>query len=375
MDGLLILLLSIALLSLFIICNRISELKKEKESLIQQKEALKQEKEKLQNAKNDLQLYHKEAIEEFDTILAEKSQYYPILASIMADLCTVHYEKCAMYLEYKSHPAYTEAKRIRELRIETKAIFQKEKVLEYQLSYIRELFPNIDEIFDNEFDEAEIDNVVDNQNIDYVRKYISEEEYQTLSTTERNQLALDNYLSRKKSKWQIGRDYEMYIGYLYENKGFRIEYNGIIKKLEDLGRDLIAKKQNEILIIQCKNWSQEKEIHEKHVFQLYGSVVLYKIQNPQANVKGVFITSTQLSSTAKDIATYLKIEIKENLSLGIFPRIKCNINQQTGEKIYHLPFDQQYDKTIIDKNKGECFASTVAEAEQKGFRRAFKYKF
>lgn len=51
--------------------------------------------------------------------------------------------------------------------------------------------------------------------------------------------------------------------------------------------------------------------------------------------------------------------------------IKCNIGSN-GEKIYHLPFDQQYDKTRIDK-KGEFYAKTTEEAEKKGFRRAFKW--
>jgi hypothetical protein len=27
--------------------------------------------------------------------------------------------------------------------------------------------------------------------------------------------------------------------------------------------------------------------------------------------------------------------------------IKCNISKRSGEKIYHLPFDQQYDKVKI----------------------------
>lgn len=63
-----------------------------------------------------------------------------------------------------------------------------------------------------------------------------------------------------------------------------------------------------------------------------------------------------------------KIELKKN-----YPMIKCNINPTTKEKIYHLPFDQQYDKTIIIKNSGEFYAKDVKEAVSKGFRRAFRY--
>ncbi|WP_439794691.1 sunset domain-containing protein [Turicimonas muris] len=45
----------------------------------------------------------------------------------------------------------------------------------------------------------------------------------------------------------------------------------------------------------------------------------------------------------------------------------------SGNKIYHLPFDQQYDKTRIDK-PGEYWVKTVKEAEKLGFRRAYRWK-
>lgn len=46
---------------------------------------------------------------------------------------------------------------------------------------------------------------------DKVRDYISKEEYLKLDECQRGQLALERYVaSFKKSKWQIGRDYELY---------------------------------------------------------------------------------------------------------------------------------------------------------------------
>lgn len=53
--------------------------------------------------------------------------------------------------------------------------------------------------------------------------------------------------------------------------------------------------------------------------------------------------------------------------------IKCNISRKTGEKIYHMPFDQVYDKVVIEPDEGEMYAADVFEAEFHGFRRAFKY--
>jgi len=48
------------------------------------------------------------------------------------------------------------------------------------------------------------------------------------------------------------------------------------------------------------------------------------------------------------------------------------VNRVTKEKIYHLPFDQQYDNTKIFE-KGEFYCRTTEEAERKGFRRAFRW--
>ena len=49
-------------------------------------------------------------------------------------------------------------------------------------------------------------------------------------------------------------------------------------------------------------------------------------------------------------------------------------SKATKEKIYHLPFDQQYDKCSIKLGSGEFYAMTVKEAEEKGFRRAMKWR-
>ena len=120
----------------------------------------------------------------------------------------------------------------------------------------------------------------------------------------------------------------------------------------------------------------ENLLHEKHITQLYGTMASYCIEHncPKENVKGVLITNIQLSPMAKKMAKYLGIKFKENIEVDDYPCIKCNIGRDMyGEtKIYHLPFDQQYDSTKISK-KGEFYAMTVAEAEEAGFRRAFKW--
>lgn len=88
----------------------------------------------------------------------------------------------------------------------------------------------------------------------------------------------------------------------------------------------------------------------------------------------ILVTSMHLSEDAKFYADLLGVEVIEHRTLRKnFPMIKCNINQNTGERIYHLPFDEQYDRVIINRSNGEFYALTVFEAEFNGFRRAFRY--
>jgi hypothetical protein len=136
---------------------------------------------------------------------------------------------------------------------------------------------------------------------------------------------------------------------------------------------LLAEHGERLEVIQCKRWAQSKTIHEKHIFQLFGTVVAARIENPGKTVTGTFVTTTSLSDRAKQFASQLEISVDENFPLGDYPRIKCNVARD-GERIYHLPFDQQYDTTVITPRRGEAYMATVAEAEAAGFRRAWRWK-
>lgn len=295
------------------------------------------------------------------------------LAELYSDINTVDFNLLSNYLEFKKHPAIKRAQDVKQLKEKYKELLIKERLMRYEYEMLFNLFPELENYL--EYYSEEKNNTIEEikDNYDYVQNWISKEEYRSLSENVRNQLALERYIdSRKKSKWAIGRDYEMFIGYEYEKQGYKVSYCGIAEKLNDKGRDLIAQKNNEVLIIQCKNWSKYKEIHENHICQLYGTTIQFNLENDSLfKAKPVFVTSSSLSKTAKKFAQYLGIQVIENKKFEEFPRIKCNING--NEKIYHLPFDQQYDRTIIGDRKGEFYAWNVDEATKKGFRRAKKY--
>ncbi len=290
----------------------------------------------------------------------------------------------AKYLKYKKHPSKKGAEVVKEVKKEKRELNKQLKVLEYELKTYEQYFPIIEDfkdyiLEDDSFlinDDGEISQ--DDKDYDPAQKFLSPEEYKKLSTDKKNQKALERYLDRKHSKLEIGRFYERYIGYLYELDGWTVKFFGIIEGFDDLGRDLICSKGNQIHIVQTKNWSRFKIIREKYLYQHFATTTHYMLQNKtnkkKIKVTPVFYSTIDYSDMAKEVAKALKIEIKTKKLQKDYPMIKCNVNPRTKEKIYHLPFDQQYDKIIIGNTPGEFYVKTVKQAVEKGFRRAFKYR-
>lgn len=307
--------------------------------------------------------------------LKEKTLGFPSLLERISEYEELSDKALSNYLFNKPHPAYSsaqlvkiEAKRRREAEYEAK---NTRALIEYYENIAPFLLDFKGEIIDE--NEDAIRDYSEEEREDPITNYLTKEEYRKLPSITRNQMALDRYWSRSKPKWLLGRIYERYVGYLYEAQGYSVEYTGIFHGYEDLGRDLICVKGNEIIVIQCKNWSQFKTIYEKHIFQFFGTVFQYRDINKKKKVKAIFYTTTELSELARRFAQELGIDLKEKEKMiKDYPCIKCHISN-SKEKIYHLPFDQQYDNTKIEINKGDFYCCTVEEAEKKGFRRAYRW--
>ena len=299
----------------------------------------------------------------------------PFFAKQFADYLHLQDLKDVNYLQAKPHPAFTAAEKVREIAAQKRTLQQQCKLQEYQLTLYETIFPwlsDFKEISSEDLQQFAESEIAPESEYSSLKKWLSPQEYRSLSSDDRLQLALERYSKRQKSNWQIGIEYERYVGYCYEKKGYRVRYNGATEGLEDMGRDLIISKDKKIYVIQCKRWSVEKTIHEKHIFQLYGTTILQKMEHPDCTVGSLFITTTSLSDLAKSCADYLDITVVENFPLKEYPLIKCNVSKD-GDQIYHLPFDQQYDRVIINPSDGDFYASTIAEAESKGFRHAWRW--
>ncbi len=323
-------------------------------------------------AKAEIQAADAELHRLWETCWAEKSAGFPTLAEQFADAWIVTRRKDIDSL--RSIAIKTEELRKR-LGREIRELKASEIVHRNLVAYYERLFPMLAELRDGEVPTKEDLIKVDDGEADRRKGWLSEDEWNSLDEAGRSQLALDRYCARNKSKWEIGLEYERFCGYRLESQGWEVEYHGALEGLDDLGRDLIARKPGEILVVQCKYWSNSKMIHEKHVFQTFGTMVALRVEQANAglNVAGCVATSTKLSDRARKFADLLGVKLKENDKLREFPRIKCNAKSKSG-KVYHLPFDQMYDHVKIRPEQGDFYCATSQEAESHGFRRAMRWQ-
>lgn len=245
---------------------------------------------------------------------------------------------------------------------------------QYKFEYLLSIYPELIKFKD---DNAYINYMHEEEKRCNIKNWLSDEEYFQMTEQGREQLAVDRYISdsSKWSDWEKGRNYEIYSAYKLFNEGYDIIQEGLNKKLEDGGRDIIAthQKTGKVLIVQCKNWSSL--VRENVVFQLYGSFVQWKLDN-EDKIKGVEVEpwlyiTCGLSPEAIKCATLLGVRIRR-LPMDRFPAIKCNVNHNTGQKIYHLPFDRHYDLVKINA-KGKGYKFEIVEAIKEGFRRAYNH--
>ena len=360
------------------------ELDNTKEKLKLTEELLEEESNKTLNLEQELEkdiIFHKSIVEK----LKDDSLLFPALVHQITQIDKLKDDFISDYYKYKKRPALKASEEISKTKKELR-----EKNKEFLLACNRvNLYESLAPWL-VEYEDMTLDDLINafkeerklkesyNDETDPTSLFISKLEWTDLSVDERNQLALERYANpkRKKTLWQVGIDYERYVGYYYEQQGYSVKYNGALKGKEDLGIDLICTKGAKTLIVQCKRLSQVKEIpvRENVIAQTFGASKYYGMDNKIKNTTPVIITSYKLSDKAKEFAEHLKVEVIENFKIDTYPLIKCNISKRTNEKIYHLPLDQQYDSIIIGDNEGEFYASTVNEAVSKGFRRAYKWK-
>lgn len=308
------------------------------------------------NATKELLKLLNHKIEEFDKIIAAKNPFD--------------------YVAHLRAHALEHAMEYEKMNVEALASLFK---YQYKFEYLLAIYPEL-RVYRE--DDAYLQYIQEEEQKCNIKNWITDTEYSKLSEIEREQLAVDRYIinyNGKWTSWEKGRNYEIYVAYmLYNDKsilddGYDIIQEGLNKKLEDKGRDIIAthRKTGQVLIIQCKNWSEHSMIRENVIFQLYGSYMQWLVDNHKGltdDVVPCLYYTCDLSPVAEECARMLKVRCVK-FPMGKFPAIKCNVNKNTNQLIYHLPFDRHYDLVKINA-KGKGYKFSVAEAIKEGFRRA-----
>src|SRR5208337_3290465 len=181
----------------------------------------------------------KEKTEVIERLYQEKSQGFPWLAKAYSDYSSLCDMKIADWLSGKKRPAVKTADIVREMAAEKRESERKFKISKYLLEMYESLFPFLIEFRGEDLDDY-IRIRLDEYNKeerpeDEVIIYTTHGERETLSKQEIFQRALDRYWQKEKRPWEIGRDYERYVGYLYEKDGYSVYYQGIVEGFSDLG--------------------------------------------------------------------------------------------------------------------------------------------
>jgi hypothetical protein len=169
------------------------------------------------------------------------------LAAAFADLSIERDAVREFVLRNKPHPGVSSANVLRQSAKEKRAAIIENRLLRMQLASYEEYFPELLDYRELILDEAatfvEGETLED---IDPVRLYLTPEEYAVLSSSERNQHALDRYKSRHKTDWEIGRWYERQIGWMLESSDWKVTYEGALRGFADFGRDLIGEESSRL---------------------------------------------------------------------------------------------------------------------------------
>ncbi|WP_267523531.1 restriction endonuclease [Campylobacter sp. MG1] len=119
------------------------------------------------------------------------------------------------------------------------------------------------------------------------------------------------YLKNKEQNIKKGQDYEFKIKTFYENLGYKVYPNGYINKKNDKGIDLLAYKNNELHLIQCKCYKNPPK--QELIRKFIGDCEVY-IKNNQHKLKNKTIYKDFVTSCKnKDYGVIKYLEENKNI--------------------------------------------------------------
>ncbi len=179
------------------------------------------------------------AAEELQKLLDEQSRHFPWLANAFAELQQLRFQREEIELRNKKHPAIAKANKVAELGRSVRETERQFRLTKYRIQLYERLFPwlidisgeDIETLITQKLGSSETGNSSQVDLDEPVRKLLSEQEWSSLSNTQKYQMALNRWKQGRKSSWEVGRDFERFVGYELETAGYDVTYHGAIEGL------------------------------------------------------------------------------------------------------------------------------------------------
>lgn len=116
------------------------------------------------------------------------------------------------------------------------------------------------------------------------------------------------YAQEMKERKARGKEFEEFVAGHFKIDGYKILLNGVKNGKKDKGIDIVCTKDEELILIQCKNWKKDGtyKIKHKHLKEFIGNCTVYVNEHNllDKKVKLKFITSNYVLDTCAEM--YLK---------------------------------------------------------------------
>ncbi|WP_121627398.1 restriction endonuclease [Poseidonibacter antarcticus] len=119
-------------------------------------------------------------------------------------------------------------------------------------------------------------------------------------------------------KQTYGNEYEVFIAEKYQDNGYSVENRGIKNSFNDGGLDVIARKDNKLILVQCKNWTMSNsfKINQKDIRAFIGDCFIYL---KDINLEGIKVSYHFIVSHDNILTKSAEIFLKQNT----FVKFKC----------------------------------------------------
>lgn len=82
---------------------------------------------------------------------------------------------------------------------------------------------------------------------------------------------------------------------------------------------------------------------------------------------GLYVTYSKIPEDIKPVPLLYDVTVVDNNQIARYPSVKCFFDNETKEFLYILPTHPDYDSVMMSEARGDCYISTVKEAEKRGY--------